>query len=77
MWWEKKPTQWTYGREAADLSFILDHPVLLLPHGHLGCLVLPQRPLLLQLRAPERLNGVHGGAKFGLFGLQLKEIIKG
>ena len=37
----------------------------------LGTLLLPQRSLLLQLRAPEGLDGVHGGAELLVGQLQL------
>lgn len=53
------------------LCFILNDTVLLLPHGDLGNLILPERSLFLQLWAPEGLDGVHGGTQLTLLNLHV------
>lgn len=53
------------------LVLILHDSILLLPHADLRRLVLTKRSLLLQLRAPEGLNGVHGGAELAFLHIHL------
>lgn len=51
---------------SSHLCFILNHSVLFLPHSDLGNLIFPKSSLLFQLRAPEGLDGIHGGAELAL-----------
>lgn len=53
------------------LCLVLNHAILLLPHADLGNLVLPERSLFLQLRAPEGLDGIHGGTQLALLNLRI------
>lgn len=55
----------------SHLCFILNDAILLLPHGDLGNLVLPERSLFLQLWAPEGLDGIHGGTQLTLLHLHI------